>query len=274
MRIGVKESMVEDLGGVVVKQLNADLLEIVAARDQTVGVADGDAVDILHHEHVLGAQIGIHLRRADEAAVGVKARELFEVFRLATEVGLLEKRRPHLLDYLAKVDELVVFHDIRRLTREDAHDIDVKRHGLFDPGALNLDGDIVPAAQLGAVNLREARAAERRRVDRREELLTALVTEFGVERGQHVLERQGIALRLKLGELIAVRARKDLGASRERLPDFHERRAEILEHRAELLGSHRFQKLVLVHDTQDLANARATRLRGQVEPTLGIELPG
>ncbi len=87
------------------------------------------------------------------------------------------------------------------MAREDAHDVDVERHGLFDPGTLDLDGDLLAAAQPGAMDLGEARAAERRRIDRDEELLATIAPELGVERGEHVLERQRIApLRLKLGE--------------------------------------------------------------------------
>ena len=111
------------------------------------------------------------------------------------------------------------------------------------------------------MDLGEARAAERRRIDRDEELPGDDRARTR-RRARRACPRtaEDTHFRLKLGELVAVRARQNLGTRRERLPDLHERRAEVLEHRAKLLGRHRVHELVFANVRGSL---RARRVFGE-----------
>ena len=99
MRVGVEEPVVENLRRVVVKHLRPDFLQVVPVGHQSVRVADGNAVNVFHDQDEFAAQVGIDFRACNEDAVAVELGELGEVRRLAPKVGLLQKRRPHLLDH-------------------------------------------------------------------------------------------------------------------------------------------------------------------------------
>ena len=269
MRVGVEEPEVEDLRRVVVEHLRADFLEVVARRDQAIRVSDRDALDVFHDKHVLAAQIGIHLRAADERHVLVQPGELGEVLGLAAEVGFLQERRPHLFHDGAQIEHLVALHVAHGVAGEHAHDVDVERHRSLHARALDLDGDHVPVAHDRAVHLRERCAAERAGVDGLEQLV-APAAEFRVERRDDLLERQRIAFRLQLGELVAERLREDFRTRGKRLPDLHEARAQVLERGAELFGREPARRLVLPKKGKDFAHAAATGLRIEPEAALGV----
>ena len=99
MRVGVEEPVVENLRRIVVEHLRPDFLQVVPVGHQPVRVADGNAVNVFHDQDEFAAQVGIDFRARNEGAVAVELGELGEVRRLAPEVGLLQKRRPHLLDH-------------------------------------------------------------------------------------------------------------------------------------------------------------------------------
>ena len=112
-------------------------------------------------------------------------------------------------------------------------------------------------------------AAKRFRVDFGEDFLAA-TTEFLVERREHLIERQRIAFRLKLGKLLAKHFGKDFRSRRKRLPDLHEARAQVLKHRAKLFGREALESAMLADDTDNLAHAAATGLGIEPETTLGV----
>ena len=110
MRVGVEKPMVENLRRVVVEHLRPDFLQVVPVGHQLVRITDGNAIDILHDQDILAAQLGVDLRACNERAVAVELGELGEVRSLAPEIGFLEKRRPHLLNHGAQVEHLLALH--------------------------------------------------------------------------------------------------------------------------------------------------------------------
>ena len=269
MRVGVEKPVVENLRRVVVEHLRPDFLQVVPVGHQPVRIADGNAVDVFHDQDELAAQLGVDLRARDEDAVAVKLGELGEVRRLAPEVSFLQKRRPHLLDHGAQVEHLLAFHVPRGAAGEHAHDVDVERHRGLHAGALDFDGDRLSRGQDRAVHLGKRCAAKRLRVDLGEDFL-ATAAEFLVERREHLIERQRIAFRLKLGELLAKHFGKNFRARRERLADLHKARAQVLEHRAELFGREALKGTMLADDADDFAHAAATGLGVEPETALGV----
>ena len=269
MRVGVEKPVVENLRRVVVEHLRPDFLQVVPVGHQPVRVADGNAVDVFHDQDELAAQLGVDLRARDEDAVAVELGELGEVRRLAPEIGLLQKRRPHLLDDGAQVEHLLAFHVPRGATGEHAHDVDVERHRGLHAGALDFNGDRLSRGQDRAMHLGKRRTAKRLRVDLDEDFL-ATAAEFLVERREHLIERQRIAFRLELGEFLAKHLGKDFRARRERLADLYEARAQVLEHRAELFGREALEGTMLADDADDFAHAAATGLGVEPETALGV----
>ena len=112
-------------------------------------------------------------------------------------------------------------------------------------------------------------AAKRLRVNFGEYLLAA-TTEFLVERRKHLVERQRVAFRLELGELLAKHFGEDFRSRRKRLPNLHEARAQVLKHRAKLFGREALESAMLADDADDFAHAAATGLGIEPETTLGV----
>ena len=55
MRVGMEKAILKHLGRIVVDNGRPNLLKIVPRLDQTLGIGDGDAVDVVHDNDVLGA---------------------------------------------------------------------------------------------------------------------------------------------------------------------------------------------------------------------------
>ena len=190
--------------------------------------------------------------------------ELVKVASLHEEVRFLAKRLPQLLDHALEIDELVGFHKMGRLGHDGAHDVNVLRHDLLGAGALHLDGHILAREQRSSMHLRERRASQGLAVDMRE-YLSEWPAVFGDEAIVHHGERNGLHVRAKTTQLIAVLLRQDLGAIGEDLPHLDEHGTQILEHAPQSARRKIVPCLVLAHDRQDLSDALATAARGELD---------
>ena len=100
MWVSVEEAVVENLRGVIVDELGADLLQVIT------GVGDGDAVDVLHDHHMLGAQFGVRRRAVHVFESGGETLEFGEVAGLDQKVSLRFEGVPQLLDHALQVHDL------------------------------------------------------------------------------------------------------------------------------------------------------------------------
>ena len=85
----MEEAIVEHLLGIVVDELHADLVQVIAILGQTLRVRDRYAVHIVHHHDMVRAPFHVGLGAADELHVRIVVAELLEVLRLDEEVRLL-----------------------------------------------------------------------------------------------------------------------------------------------------------------------------------------
>ena len=155
VRVGVEETGVQHLRGVVVDELGADLLEVVARLDQLLRVGYGDAVNVVHDDHMLGAQLHVGLRAVHVPVRLAEAFEFAEVARLDQEVGLGFEGVPQLLDHAAQIHHLRAGHHFGRGLGDSAHDGHVLRHDLAHAGALHLHRHVLAGQQFGPVHLRQ-----------------------------------------------------------------------------------------------------------------------
>ena len=177
-----------------------------------------------------------------------------KVLCLASEVRLFDERVPHFLDDAYRVDHGVALDESAHLTSQTAHDVNILRHGELHAGALDFHGNRFARDQLGLMNLSQGCAAQRLWIYRFENL-TVFLAVNGTKSDQDLLERQRIALRLKFGKLLAICLGQDLGPGRQRLANFHEAGAKLLERGAKLLRGELIQELVLMQNGSDLAHA-------------------
>ena len=57
MRVSMEKAIVEHLRRVVLDDCGTDLFQVIALGHQALGIGNGDAVDVVHDHHVLGAKI-------------------------------------------------------------------------------------------------------------------------------------------------------------------------------------------------------------------------
>ena len=271
MRIGMEKAEIQHLCGIVIQDLLADLLQVVSCSAQLLEIVDGDAVDVLHDQDVLAAQLRIHLRTRDEGHILVQQRELLQVGRFALEIRFLEKRCPQFLDHIAQVEHLPVFDEPRRLPSHDTHDVDILRHGGAHAWPLDLHRHHAAVGKTRLVHLRQGSASERLGVDLGEDLF-AFVTVDRVHGRKHLIERKRLRPCLQLLQLIAISLGQDLRAGGKRLPDLHEAGAQTLQHAAEGFGREPLREVMLLHDGVYLAQPLRARFARKVELPLGVNL--
>ena len=259
----MEKAVVQDLLGEVVHHLVADFRQVIARIDDRVGVADGNAVHVLHHQHVGRAVLKIGLGAADEGNITVEQGELTQVLGFAGEVGFLDEGDPQLFHHGVEVEHLVVRDETIEVLDDGAQHVDVLRHNRTNPGALHFNGHLVAVHERGLVNLRQRSAAQGLGVDR-PEYPAAAITVHGIERRHHLLEGQRRGVGLQMRKLVAVSLRQDLGARGQNLPDLHEGRAQVFQDRTEFGRAHAILHIVLADDAKDLAHAGKTRLTGKL----------
>ena len=248
---GVEEAVVQKLRGVVVDELGANLVKVVAGVDEAGRLGDSDAVDVLHHHDVLGAEAHVGHGAGDELAVLVVAVELLEVARLHEKVGLLAEGLPELFHHVGEVQELVALDEGQQVPHERAHDVDVLRHHLLHVRALHLDGHVGPAGEARPVHLRHRGRAQRMLADGVEDGVEARAVLL-LEHGDDRLVGHGLGVGAQLGELAAEALGQDLGAHGEDLAGLHEGGTQLLEQATELDGRDAAEHVVLAHDAEDL----------------------
>ena len=106
MWVSVEEAVVENLRGVIVDELGADLLQVITSIDEPARVGDGDAVDVLHDHHMLGAQFGVRRRAVHVFESGGETLEFGEIAGLDQKVSLRFEGVPQLLDHALQVHDL------------------------------------------------------------------------------------------------------------------------------------------------------------------------
>ena len=106
----MEETVVQHLRRIVVDQLGADFLEVIPGFDQLIGMGDGDALDVIHDDHVLGAQIHVRFRAVHIPIGFAEALELAEVTRLHQKIRLGFERIPQFLDHAGQVHHLRAAH--------------------------------------------------------------------------------------------------------------------------------------------------------------------
>src|SRR5262249_55294595 len=213
------------------------VLGVDGARAHGVDIVDTHAVEALHRDHTARGQL---VQDAWRAYVGVAellhdAVELVHVGRLAPEVELLAQGAVEVVDDADRIGQLHR-RDERDQLRPDTQDAHVGGDPPLDVWALNLDHDVAPVGQAGGVHLRDRGGGERRRIDRREDVLGARAHLDG-ERALDVAVGERLDAIEGLGEFAAVAVREQAVRGGDQLAELEVGRAEILEGEAHELGS-------------------------------------
>ena len=161
MRVGMEESLVQHLSGIIIDKLGADFLEIIAFGDKRARVRQRDAVNVIHDDNMLGAQVHIRFRAVHIREVRAESFEFLQVARLEQEIRFRFEGVPQLFDDTLEVDDLRIVHDFRCALGDGAHDGHVLRHGFAHARTLHFDSHVFAGQQGRAMHLRERSRAER-----------------------------------------------------------------------------------------------------------------
>jgi hypothetical protein len=181
--------MIQNLRSIVVEQLLANFLQLVALLFQLGHIGYGNALDVFHDQHRFAAELAIDLRARNEAHVLVQACEFLQIVRFNEKVGFLQKRRPQLFDNIVQIEHLVALHHARGPAGKRTHNGDILRHLHAHARTLDLYRHHFPADKAGLVNLGKRSRPQGLGVDGIEQLVHALGTEFVFERLAHLLIR-------------------------------------------------------------------------------------
>ena len=159
--------------------------------------------------------------------------EAVGVASLVPVVELLADRARELVDHLARVDEVEHPHALFRESRRLVHQLEVGFDLARRVRPLHFDGNAAPVREHGAVNLADRRRGERLGLELEEEPLDRLPELFS----DHTLdlgERDRPHVVLEPAQLGDDVRRDDVGSRREQLAELDERRAELVEHFAQM----------------------------------------
>ena len=165
----------------------------------------------------------VHL--VDRRQVGGDVRR---VAGLDAEVELLSQTVGELVDEIHDVVLRGPRHPALDAVPELVEHVEVALDGVGDPGSLDLDNDLVAAAEPGAVRLADGRRRDRLPV----EVLEHLIDGAPQLRLQQLLDigpRRGRDAVLEPRQLGHHRGRHDVGSRRHDLPELHEHAAGLLE---------------------------------------------
>ena len=267
MGIGMEKCLIQNLPDIVFRQLFPDLTEVVPFLAEPVGIVDGDAVDILHHQSTGGGIAVLHPGAGDIGDTGVAVPEFIHMAGLQEEVHFLLRHGPHFIEHHAEVDNpgdaARPLQDARRPAKED----DVPRHGVPHPRPLYLDGDLVAVPQHRRMDLGDGGGTERCFLKGEEERFHR----DAVLRLHHLFdltEGHRGDVRPQQGELLAVFRREHVLPHGEDLAELDEGRAQVLDNEAQLHGGEAAQDAVPREHGQDLPEAVAV-----VRPAARLSFP-
>jgi hypothetical protein len=233
MRITVEEAVAEDhrhprLAHPVCE--SAAFFERVRVR---ADVGDLHPVDVLERQHALARVAPVHARNLDVWVARPVAAEAVGVAALRAVVELEPDRPRELVDEVARVDEVERADPLLGQTRSLIEEREVGLDLARCAGTLNLDGDLPAVGQRGAVDLADRRRGDRCGVEVEKRALEREI-ELGLDHLLDLLERERPHVVLEPAELHDDVGRHDVRSRREQLTELHERRAELVEHLAQV----------------------------------------
>ena len=170
MRIGVEVSAVGDLLQVGVRKLFGQDAEVIVDTADRWNVADLHAADALGSEHPV-RRVGVdYARNQDVRKSRQRLSELRRITRLGAVIELVGERALDLLYDTDQIDARPRRGVLRQKSCQLTEVLEVFGELLTQVWPLNLDDDVASIAQYRGVNLAEARAAQRLRLEGLEEL--------------------------------------------------------------------------------------------------------
>ena len=240
VHVGVEERVVEHLREEQRHAVARQLLDVEARFLQALDLADRNAVHALHHQHVVGAVVEVHLGHDEQLRAGEVAAQLRGIRRLAHHVEFVVQVLVELGDDVARTQALAVA----------PQPLDQQRAGLQQRQILvdraqhvrtqDLDGDLLAGVrsvlQDGEVDLRDRRRGDRLTLEVREDIVER-TTQPALDLADGHIGRERRHAVLQLREFVGDVGGQQVATCRQHLAELHEDRAEVLERAPQAHGA-------------------------------------
>ncbi len=154
VHVGVEEAVAEYLGEEHLHPALGQQLHVGAVGLQRRNVGDRNAVDPLHHQHLLTAVLGEHLGHVERLGAGEVAAQLDGVGGFAHQVELVEDGLAILFHHLDGAQPSALGHETGHQTGQRLHQSQVGLDDRLDVGTDHLDDDLAAVLlQPGGVHL-------------------------------------------------------------------------------------------------------------------------
>src|SRR5690606_24104473 len=234
MHVRMEEVVAEHLREEDLDAVLGEQTDVRAARLEERDVADRDAVDALHRQHVGPAIVPVDLRHVELVRVREIALQLRRVRGLAQQVDLVHQRLLELLDDLDGPQAPSVRPVALGEPRELIEHLDVALDQSTDIRTQDLHDDLGAVDEPRRMHLGDRRGGERLALEMREDLGDRTV-ERTLEQRERDVRRERRHLVLELRELVRELGRQQVAARRHGLAELHVDRPELLEREPEPL---------------------------------------
>ena len=238
MRVAVEEPVPEDHRHPRLGDQVREPAALVERPVLDVDVGELHAVEVLERQHARARVRPVDLRHGDVRVPGEVVVERVGVARLEPVVELLPDRARELVDELVRVDEVERADALLREPRGLVHQREVGLDLARRVRPLHLDGDALAVRQRRAMHLADRCRRQRLLVELGEQALDRLA-ELLANRPLDVRERERAHVVLQAAQLGDDVGRHDVGPRREQLAELDERRAELVEHLAQVPAARR-----------------------------------
>ena len=228
VHVGVEETIAEDLREEDLHPVTRELFQVDAGRAHAVELADGDALDPLHHQHVAAAVVPVHLRDAQQRGALEVALELIGVGRLAHQVQLVVQVVVELVDHFHGAQPPGVGRQAHGQRGAGAQQAQVVLDHVQHARAQHLHGHLGAVVQAGTVNLGDGGRGDGLAAELGKGLLQPHL-QPALDLGYGLIGRERRNPVLQQGQFVGDVGRQQVAPGGQHLAELHEDRPQALE---------------------------------------------
>ena len=205
-----------------------ELADVRAGRAQPRHVADGHAVDVLHHHHVHAAVVPVHFGDIEQVRAGEIALQLRGVRGFAHQVQLVEHGLFVLGHHFERAQPAALAPVRFREPGQRVQHFEITLDDLAHAGAEHLHDDVLAALQPRRMHLRDRGRGQRLLLELRKHFGDGLAVGLfdDLPRDGAVERRHAI---LQLHQLVRDVVGQQVAPRRDRLAELDEDRTQLLE---------------------------------------------
>ena len=273
VRIRVENPVLEDLGQHVAGPHGGDAPGVHSRPPVSLGVRKADPLDVLHGQHPGRAQPGVHGGDGQRAVGAEVAAEQLHGPRFVLEIQLQGQHPGEVVDQGDQPEGAQPRQGPLQQERQVHQDGQVRLDQLLDSRALDLEGQLLPLAGHGAVDLGDGSAGQGLRIEAGK-TTAPFRPQLPDQHRLQALEVQGGRPVLQLLQLRGDLVGQKVGAQAQELAELDEGGPQLLEQQAQAGSGAQAPEAPRRGPGQPaMGQQRLAQLREAVEHQAGEDLP-